>query len=86
LGQTNQAVLYINAFEYSYFPHPALAHEEIASYDPKYYETELIRAVESVLSPLGWDQKRVKRSLEDSQMMKLQPILSNYNTNSWSQS
>jgi len=28
----------------------ALAHEEIESYDPSYYETQLVRAIESVLS------------------------------------
>ncbi len=41
----------------------ALAHEEIASYDPSYYETELVRAVESILSPLGWDCKDIRRKL-----------------------
>lgn len=30
----------------------ALAHEEIKTYDASYYETQLVRAVESVLSPL----------------------------------
>ena len=36
----------------------ALAHEEINSYDPSYYETELVRAVESLLSPIGWDRSK----------------------------
>lgn len=31
----------------------ALAHEEIESYDPSYYETEVVRAAESLLSPWG---------------------------------
>ncbi|SNR66081.1 DNA polymerase I [Halorubrum ezzemoulense] len=41
----------------------ALAHEEVESYDPSYYETQLVRAVESVLSPLGWDRSRIRREL-----------------------
>ncbi len=41
----------------------ALAHEEIESYDPSYYETQLVRAVESILSPLGWDRIDIKRDL-----------------------
>jgi DNA polymerase I len=32
----------------------ALAHEDIETYDADYYETQLIRAAESILSPLGW--------------------------------
>lgn len=31
----------------------ALAHEDVETYDTSYYETQLVRAVESVLSPLG---------------------------------
>lgn len=30
-----------------------LAHEAVETYKPSYYETQLIRAVESILSPLG---------------------------------
>ncbi|MFC7043977.1 type B DNA-directed DNA polymerase [Halonotius sp. GCM10025705] len=41
----------------------ALAHEEIESYDASYYETQLVRAVESVLSPLGWDRSEIRREL-----------------------
>ena len=41
----------------------ALAHETIESYDASYYETELLRAVESVLSPLGWDRTEIRRSI-----------------------
>ncbi|WP_225336096.1 type B DNA-directed DNA polymerase [Halomicrobium urmianum] len=41
----------------------ALAHEEIEAYDATYYETQLIRAVESVLSPLGWDRTDIRRRL-----------------------
>ena len=38
----------------------ALAHKEFESYDPSYYETQLVRAVESVLSPLGWDRNDIR--------------------------
>jgi DNA polymerase I len=41
----------------------ALAHEDIESYDPSYYETQLVRAVESLLSPLGWDRTDVRHAL-----------------------
>ncbi|SNR57671.1 type B DNA-directed DNA polymerase [Halorubrum vacuolatum] len=41
----------------------ALAHEAIESYDASYYETQLVRAIESVLSPLGWDRSDIRREL-----------------------
>jgi len=41
----------------------ALAHEEVESYDAAYYETQLVRAVESVLAPLGWDRTEIQREL-----------------------
>jgi DNA polymerase I len=49
----------------------ALAHEEIESYDASYYETQLVRAVESVLAPFGWDRSRVRRELEDTRRPEL---------------
>jgi len=49
----------------------ALAHEEIESYDPPYYETQLVRAVESVLSPLGWDRSKIRRELAETQVPEL---------------
>jgi len=49
----------------------ALAHEEIRSYDTSYYETELIRAGESILSPLGWDQSKIRRELAETQILDL---------------
>ena len=49
----------------------ALVHEEIESYDPSYYETELIRAVESVVSPLGWDRSDIQRELGGTQTTRL---------------
>jgi DNA polymerase I len=41
----------------------ALAHESTDTYDSSYYETVLIRAVESVLSPIGWDRATIKQAL-----------------------
>lgn len=49
----------------------ALAHEEIESYDPSYYETQLVRAVESVLSLLGWDRSKIRRELAETQVPEL---------------
>ena len=43
----------------------ALAHEDIRTHDASYYETQLIRAVESVLSPLGWDRSDIRREFSD---------------------
>lgn len=40
-----------------------LAHESIETYDSFYYEMQLVRAIESILSPLGWDQTGLKREL-----------------------
>jgi len=40
----------------------ALAHEEIETYDASYYETQLVRAVESVLSPLGIDRTDIRKN------------------------
>jgi len=47
----------------------ALAHEEIESYDASYYETQLVRAVESVLSPLGWDRNDIRRELNSTRVV-----------------
>ncbi|TKX72364.1 type B DNA-directed DNA polymerase [Halorubrum sp. GN11_10-6_MGM] len=49
----------------------ALAHEEIETYDASYYETQLIRAVESVLSPIGWDRSDIRRELTETRAPKL---------------
>ena len=49
----------------------ALAHEEIESYDASYYETQLIRAVESVLSPLGWDRRDIQQELAETGKLTL---------------
>jgi len=48
-----------------------LAHEESETYDASYYEMQLIRAVESVLSPLGWDRTQIRRKLMETQETSL---------------
>ena len=40
-----------------------LTHEKAETYDPDYYETELVRAVESVLSSLGRTRSDIHREL-----------------------
>ncbi|MEF8781404.1 MAG: type B DNA-directed DNA polymerase, partial [Haloferacaceae archaeon] len=49
----------------------ALAHEGIEAYDPSYYETELLRAVESVLSPVGWGRSDIRRRLAGTRVPEL---------------
>ena len=44
----------------------ALTHEEVETYDASHYETQLVQAVESVLSPLGWDRAEVRRELAET--------------------
>ena len=46
-----------------------LAHEEIETYDPSYYETQLVRAVESILSPLDWDRIDIRRELNGTRVV-----------------
>ena len=43
-----------------------MAHEEIESYDASYYETQLVRAIESVLSPIGWDRTEIQREIAET--------------------
>jgi DNA polymerase I len=49
----------------------ALTHEEVESYDASYYETQLVRAVESVLSPLGWDRTEIQREIAETRETNL---------------
>jgi len=49
----------------------ALAHETGSRYDAAYYETKLIRAVESLLSPFGWDQTAIREALSDTRAIDL---------------
>ncbi|WP_311173959.1 type B DNA-directed DNA polymerase [Halobellus ordinarius] len=44
----------------------ALAHENPELYDPAYYETQLVRAAESVLAPLGWDRTEIREALDET--------------------
>jgi DNA polymerase I len=44
----------------------ALAHGEIGLHDVSYYGTQLVRAVGSVLSPLGWDRLNTRRELGET--------------------
>jgi DNA polymerase I len=48
-----------------------LAHEEVESYDASYYEPQLVRAVESVLAPLGWDRTEIRRELTETRVREL---------------
>ncbi len=47
----------------------ALAHKEIEIYDASYYETELIRAVESILAPLDWGRNDIRRELKGTRVV-----------------
>ncbi len=49
----------------------ALAHEAPETYDPAYYETQLVRAIESLLSPLGWDRTDIRRALAETHELNL---------------
>ncbi|WP_187367440.1 type B DNA-directed DNA polymerase [Haloferax sp. KTX1] len=49
----------------------ALAHEAIETYDASYYETQLVRAIESVLLPLGWDRTDIRRRLAETREVEL---------------
>ncbi|MDG5775236.1 type B DNA-directed DNA polymerase [Haloarculaceae archaeon H-GB2-1] len=49
----------------------ALAHESIQTYDPSYYEAQLVRALGSILSPLGWDRKDIRRTLNGTREVNL---------------
>lgn len=48
-----------------------LAFEEPSGYDAAFYVDRLIRACESVLSPLGWDRDRIRRSLASTRETSL---------------
>jgi len=49
----------------------ALAHKEGESYDPSYYETQLVRAVESLLSLLGRGCTDIQRELSEGRVPEL---------------
>ena len=50
----------------------ALAHETVEGYDPSYYETQLVRAAESILSPVGWEREDIRRALAETQDYRLE--------------
>ena len=45
--------------------------DEETPYDVEFYEDRLIRAAESVVSPLGWDRARIRRYLRDVEEVRL---------------
>uniref|UniRef100_UPI002ED56179 type B DNA-directed DNA polymerase n=1 Tax=Halocatena halophila TaxID=2814576 RepID=UPI002ED56179 len=49
----------------------ALAHETLDRYDAEYYVTELVRATESILSPLEWKRDRIQAELEGTEEVDL---------------
>jgi len=51
-----------------------LAHELPSTYDSGYYGTELVRAVESVLSPVGWSREDIQDILGGSRQLELSPF------------
>ena len=46
-----------------------LAHEVVGSYDPSYYETQLVRAVESILAPPDWVRNNIRRELNGTHVV-----------------
>ena len=44
-----------------------LAHEDVDRHDAAFYADLLVRAAESVVSPLGWDRARIRRYLADTE-------------------
>ncbi len=48
-----------------------LPFEEPTRYDPDYYAAALVRACESVVSPLGWDRVRIRDYLRDGTTARL---------------
>ena len=48
-----------------------LSWEDCTDYDADLYETLLVRAAESVVSPLGWDRERIRRYLDDGRDLTL---------------
>lgn len=68
VDQTRNVAALKRARDQEFVVHPG---QDIETYDPSYYETQLIRAVESVLSPLGRDRTDIRRELAETQEMDL---------------
>ncbi len=67
-----QSVTYVVADDDARGPERVrLALEEPREYDADYYARLLGRACESVVSPLGWDRSRIRRSLRDGRTVRL---------------
>ena len=49
----------------------ALPFEDPETYDAGYYADRLIRATESILSPMGWDRERIRRYLSETDETRL---------------
>ena len=47
----------------------APVHEEIENYDASYHETQLVRAVESILAPLDWVRNDIRRELNGTRVV-----------------
>lgn len=62
--QPGQRVRYVVVDdEYSGADRVRLIHEDPDRYDEAWYRDRLVRATESVLSPMGWDTARIRRQL-----------------------
>ncbi|MFC7195189.1 DNA polymerase domain-containing protein [Halosimplex aquaticum] len=48
-----------------------LPFEDVSDYDVDFYRERLVRAAESVVSPLGWDRGRIRRYLRDGRDLSL---------------
>ncbi|WP_459193861.1 type B DNA-directed DNA polymerase [Halosimplex sp. J119] len=48
-----------------------LSFEDASDYDVDFYRERLVRAAESVVSPLGWDRGRIRRYLRDGRDVSL---------------
>ncbi|MFC6766410.1 DNA polymerase domain-containing protein [Natrinema soli] len=67
-----QSVEYVVADDDSRGPERVrLALDTPSEYDADYYATLLVRACESVVSPLGWDRARIRNSLRDGRTVRL---------------
>ncbi|WP_049926751.1 DNA polymerase domain-containing protein [Halopiger goleimassiliensis] len=67
-----QSVAYVVAADDARGPERVrLALEEPTTYDPDFYATQLVRACEDVVSPLGWDRTRIRRYLRDGRTVRL---------------
>ncbi|WP_049951866.1 DNA polymerase domain-containing protein [Halostagnicola larsenii] len=53
-----------------------LAFEDCPSVDVEHYSSLLVRACESVISPLGWDRRRIREHLRDGRTVRLSTFAS----------